>query len=254
MLNLFTTARRLFRSLSLSILACGLLSLLLPLTTLTALAAPVSSQKCAATDTACIIAAGDQLIAARLAALAKLSSSVTNEQNLKHINADQANALQADVNTNETNLKTLKTKLDAETSAAAALLDVRNIFVEFRIYAVVLPRDYRQLHVDIEHTVHDTLKDLEPRLQQAINSAPGGEQVQLNALFSDYQHQVNAAESQIDTATATLPTLTPASYNLNQSTYKANLSTVTTAEQAAHTDLHKAASDLHQMAKILHGK
>ena len=246
MMNLFATTRRFFRSLPLSallgIVACVLM---LPATTLTALAAPVAAPRCATTDTACVIAAGNLLIAGRLTALAKLGDSVSSEHNLKHITDDEANALLADVSTNETNLNTLKSKLDTETSAVAARLDVRNIFFEFRIYAVVLPRDYRQLHVDIERTVHDKLKDLEPQLQQAINNASSSEQAQLNALFSDYKQQVAAAEPQIDTATATLPTLTPASYNLNSSTYKANLKTVSDAEQAAHSDLQKAASDLH---------
>jgi hypothetical protein len=216
-----------------------------------ALASSTSSQKCAAGDVACVIAAGDQDIAVRQTALTTLSGKITTQLNKKTITSDQANTLQADVTTNENGLAALKTRLDAETDVKAARQDVQNIFLEFRIFAVVLPRDYHQLHLDIETNIMIKLKNLEPTLQQAINGAPGANQAQLNTLFSDYKAQVAAAETQIDTAQVDIPALTPANFNTNRATYETTLSNLSAAEKAANQGLHLASKDLDQITKLL---
>jgi len=217
----------------------------------TALAASAPSQKCAAGDVACVIAVGDQDIAARQTALTTLSGKITTQLNKNTITSDQANALQSDVTTNQNGLASLKTTLDAETTMQAARQDVHNIFFEFRIFAVVLPRDYHQLHLDVEINIKTKLKNLEPVLQQAISMAPSANQAQLNSLFSDFEAQVADSETQIDTVQTDLPSLTPANFNTNRTTYASTLTTLKAAEKAANQDLHQAGKDLNQITKLL---
>jgi len=232
------------------ICALGVLALGILIPT-AALAASASPQKCASGDMTCVIAVGDQDIAVRQTALTTLSGKITTQLNKKTITSDQANTLQSDVTTNENGLAALKTRLDAETDVKAARQDINNIFLEFRIFAVVLPRDYHQLHLDIETNIMVKLKNLEPSLQQAINSAPGKNQAQLNTLFNDYKAQVAAAETQIDTAQTDIPALTPANFNTKRTTYQTTLSNLSAAEKAANQDLHQAAKDLDQITKLL---
>src|SRR6516164_9494061 len=114
----------------------GLLTLvLLPTTALAA------TSNCAAKDVKCVITFGDQQIAARITALNKLSGVVTDDHNKKLIDDDHATSIQSDITTNINGLNALKTTLDAETSATNARQDVEKIYTQFRIYAVVLPRD-----------------------------------------------------------------------------------------------------------------
>ncbi len=232
----------------LSILAFGIL---VPSTTF---AATSSMHPCTPTDTQCFITAGDQFITLRQTALTTLSSKITARQNEHLITSDQANVLQSDVSTNQSGLAALKSKLDAETNPQAARQDVVNIFFQFRIFAVVLPRDYRRLYLDIAVNIDFKLRGLGPRVQQAINNAPAGEQAQLNTLFNDYKTQLSTAESQFDAAQADFPALTPANFNYNRSTYLSTLSKLDTAEHTIHTALKQAGSDLHQIAQILKGK
>ncbi|HXZ04214.1 MAG TPA: hypothetical protein VEH81_05230 [Ktedonobacteraceae bacterium] len=217
----------------------------------TAFAAVNTNNKCATTDTQCIIAAGDQLIASRQTALTTLSGKVTARENQNQITSDQANVLQSDISTNQSGLAALKSRLDAETDPKAARLDVANIFFQFRIFAVVLPRDYRRLYFDVEVNVDSKLRNLAPSVQQAINKAPAGEQAQLNTLFNDYKNQLSTAESQFDVAQAAFPALTPANFNYNRSTYQATLRNLDTAERTIHNALKQAGSDLHQIAQII---
>jgi hypothetical protein len=232
----------------LSLLALGIL------VPTTAFAAANSINKCALTDTQCIINAGDQLIASRQTALTTLSGKVAARENQNMITSDQTNVLQSDISTNRSGLATLKSKLDAETNAKAARQDVANIFFQFRIFAVVLPRDYRRLYFDIEVNIDGKLRNLGPDIQQAINKAPAGEQAQLNTLFNNYKNQLSTAESQFDLAQAAFPALTPANFNYNRSTYQTTLGNLDTAEHIIHNALKQASSDLHQIAQILKGK
>jgi len=235
-------------------LAIGLFSLLALSIPATAFAASPPTTKCSASDTQCWITLGDQLIAARQTALTGLDNKVTERLNDKLITSDQANVLQSDISTNASGLTALQTKLNAEKNAAAARLDVANIFLQFRIYAVVLPRDYRRLYLDIAVNVDAKLRGLSEELKEAIQGAPASEQGQLNTLYNDYLAQLSAAETQFDTAQSDFPALTPSNFNYNRSAYEASLNSLKTAEQTIHNALKQAGQDAHQIAQILKGK
>jgi hypothetical protein len=224
------------------------LGALLPVTAFAATSTPA---KCGATDVKCIITAGDTLITDRQNSLNTLSSKISADLSAKRLTADQASALQSDVNTNKTGLTNLKSKLDTETHAKDARQDVASIFLQFRIYAVALPRDYRHIQMDIEINAKNTMQDVAPTIKTAIAKAPADKQAHLNALFSDYQKQVAAAESQLDIATKDFPAMTPENFNQNRSTYEATRTALDNALKDARGDLHQAAKDLKEMARIL---
>jgi len=228
------------------------LGLLIPSTAFAASATPAG--KCSANDTSCWINLGNSLIGKRQADLTKLTNRVNDRLNDHLITSDQASVLQSDIATNQNGLSALQTKLDAETSAQAAKQDVVNIFLQFRIYAVVLPRDYRRLYYDIAVNVDAKMRGVSQSVEEAIEKAPANEQQQLNALYNDYKSQLSTAEGQFDQAAADFPALTPANFNYNRSSYDSTLSNLNSALKTIHTSLHQAGSDLHQIAQILKDK
>jgi len=221
---------------------------LIPATTFAATTAP--STKCSTGDGKCVIAAGDKLIADRLTALGTLNAKVSSDVSSLKITSAQAGPLQSDVSTNESGLNALKTKLDAETTAAAARKDVAAIYAQFRIYAVVLPRDYRTIEYDVELNTQVKLQAAIPAIQVAIKAAPASKQAQLNTLFSDYQKQVSDAAAQLGPLPNDFLAMTPTAFNQARTSYEATRKAVDTAEKAVRTDLHQAAKDLNQMATI----
>ncbi|HEV2583599.1 MAG TPA: hypothetical protein VGT44_22250, partial [Ktedonobacteraceae bacterium] len=207
-MKLFVMFRKLtWRAAGVAVLALFALGALLPSTAFAATAS--STPPCASTDTQCFIKLGDQFIAARQTALTTLSGKVSGRLNQQLISSDQAAVLQADISTNQQGLSALETKLNGETNALAAKQDVVNVFFQFRIYAVVLPRDYRRLYLDVAITVDAKLRGFGPKVQEAIQNAPASEQAQLKTLFSDYQNQLSTAEGQFDSAAADIVTLMP---------------------------------------------
>ena len=220
---------------------------------LTALAAPKADAKCDPKDIKCVIAFGDQRIQDRLDALTKLNGKVTDALSAKHITSDQANTLTSDIATNTTGLQNLKAKLDGESDIAAARGDVKNIYLQFRIYAVVLPRDYHELWLDRLADADHRLAGVKDKIADAIAKAPAGEQAQLNSLFDDYKTQLAAAEAQMDAAQGELPRFTPENFNTNRQSFETARTNLKNDLKTAHKDLNQAAGDLHQIAQILKG-
>lgn len=247
----------LFRSASRHLLALGMaasialggISTLGVSTTLAASSPTVAT--CTATDVTCVITFGNLRIDERIAALTKLNDRANFQVAAGHITTAQASAIQADVTSNQNGLATLKSKLDAETTASAARQDVRTIYTQFRIFAVVLPRDYHEMLLDIMANVQAKMAGIEPKLQQAISSAPANEQQELNTLYSDFTAKVSAADSQITNANSLVSYFTPGNFNNNLSTYRTNWLSFRSDILAGRSDLRQAATDLHQMAQIL---
>lgn len=230
------------------------LGLALPLS---ASAAPASSSQRSASscngNLSCFISWGDARIAERITALNTFAGKITDRQSDHTITSDQASALQSDVTTNINNLTALKAKIDADTDAKQALLDDQSIFVTYRIFAAVLPHDYRLLWFDIMQNLDSQMKNIVPTLQDAVNGAPSNIQSQLTSLFSDYQNQLAAAEAQFDSINSNLPQITPANYNSGHgsgSSFETSLANVRSAENAAENDLRAAATDLHKMVQL----
>ena len=229
----------------LAVLAGSALAVVVP--TATALAAPDGC----ANDLKCVIAFGDARIAERLSALTILGNKVTNQLNAGHITTTQADYLQGDATTNKNGLTSLKTTLDGETDVTAARNDVKNIYLQFRIYGVVLPRDYRVLWTDLLTTADQKLRALQPKIESAIAGAPASEQAQLNTLYSDYKAQLQEAESQIDAAQGQVGTLTVSNFNNDHTVFQTALNDMKTDIQTANRDIHQAANDLNQIVHIL---
>lgn len=213
-------------------------------------AASVYSAACG-NNLSCVINFGNQQIQARLNALNTLNGRINYWQGKGALTDTQVSTLQADVSNNENGLSALQKQLDAETNIQNARQDVRNLYYQFRIYAVVLPRDYRTIHTDIAGNIAMKLQAMESDLQNDINAAPAGEQQQLMSYYNNFVQEVSDAASDVQTAQNELPMLTPTSFNNNAASYKTTLASVTSADQNAHKELHQAGYDLNQIEKVL---
>lgn len=230
----------------------GVLSLSMALPTQAfAATTTANAQRCGAKDVKCVIAFGDQRISERLTDLTALGTRVQTLQSKKHIGEDEAEAIKNDVNTNKDGLNELKSKLDGETDAQAARQDVKNIYEQFRIYAVVLPRDGHRLHLDVERTLHDKLADLKTKIETRIDKAPADKKDQANSLYSDYKAQLDAVVPLFEASKDIFPSMTPANFNTNRSTYEGQLNTLKSDEKTIQSDLQKATNDLKQINQLL---
>jgi hypothetical protein len=214
-----------------------------------ALAAPQDTR--CGTDISCVKKFGDDAIAKRQTSLDAATTKINGFVSKGALTSAQAGPLLDQITTNKNGLASLKTKLDGETDISAARTDVKNIYLQFRIYAVFLPRTRHVVALDIMTNVDGKLTAAEPKIEDAISKAPASEQGQLNTLYSDFKAQLKEAEAQIDAAQGQLPVLTPSTYNTDRATYDKAFAALHADTRAAHDALLKARNDLHQIATIL---
>jgi hypothetical protein len=215
-----------------------------------AVLAPATATPC---DLACVKSFGDQRIADRLTSLNTASGKISDLITKLKLTGDAAAPFQAlitQINTNISGLQSLQTKLDAETTVPAARDDVKNIYLQFRIYAVFLPRTRHVVWLDVMTLADQKLRTLQPKIETAIDQDTAHKD-QLNSLYADFKTQLQQAEAQIDGAQGELPVLTPSTFNEKNGDYKTAWSTFTTDTKNAHAALKQARSDLHQIVTIL---
>jgi hypothetical protein len=207
-------------------------------------ASPTSSARCTTVD--CVQQFGDARIAERLAALDRLANAA---QNRKGLTDQQRQTILSDVQTNEGALKALKSTLDSETDLKAALADVRAIYVQFRIFAVVIPRDAGEILLFHEQNVIARLLAGNDKITDAIqqDKDAGKDVTHLLALQADYNAKLADATARTNDAQSLIPSLVPANYPGTDATLKTYRSDL----KATHDDIVDAAKDLHQIVQTL---
>ena len=243
-----------FGSVSRRVALIGALALLVMSALLPTTAFAASNEKqpvCAANNVKCVITYGDTIIVKRQKALNTLNDKVTTALSNHEITSAQASVLQTDIAAAQSNLTNYKKKMDAEKSETSARQDITNLWTKLRIYAVVLPRDYRTLEFDYEVNAETLMQNISPVIQAGLTLVSTNQQSQLNPLYSDYSKQIANAQPQIQIAQGALPAFTVANYNQHYRSFQTSKSTLDKALQQASDALFKASDDLKQMARIL---
>lgn len=210
----------------------------------TAMAA--TSQGTCGNNLQCVQAVGNADIDKRIVSLNTL---IEKAQDNKHLLAGQITPIVNDANANIHGLRTLRSTLDGETVIANARQDVKNIFVQYRIYAVVLPRDYHEIYADHMTNIHDTFVANEGLIETIIqNKANKGINVtQAQQQYQDLVAKVNDAGTQLNSTQTLFSQLVPANYpGTNQTlvTIRANLKQARTDLQGAYQDLKSIRQEL----------
>ncbi len=189
-------------------------SLLLALTLSTSIAsaetAASSSPKAKKLDAAVarLIDRGDKAIANRIDALTELNTRI---QDMKLVSADNKASLASQIQTQITNLNTLKSKIDADTDLATLKTDVKSITGSFRIFALVIPQGRIIASADRLNTVAGDLSVVANKLQTRLTEAQnaGKDITSLNTIFTELTAKISDAKTQATAAVSHVVNLTP---------------------------------------------
>src|SRR5580700_11354242 len=102
------------------------------------------------------------------------------------VSATEKTAIANEVQTEISNLTTLKATIDAETSITSLRTDIQSITKDYRIFMLVIPQGRIEVAADKIQTVTSTYAALSTKLQARIAQAPSGtDTAQVNAWLSD---------------------------------------------------------------------
>lgn len=194
---------------------------------------------CNATALADIIKNGTAMIAKRQSDLSSLKTKVSD---FKNVTAADKQTVLSQIATASSGLAALQKTLNADTTVSGARADCNNIYTNFRVYLLIVPKVQVVRVADNQIVREDALSSLaanklSPLVAKSKLSA--GDKVTANGLLSEAEQKLRDARALSAAAIATVMPLQPSDYNSNHQlmlTYFTNLKT-------AHTDLTTAHAD-----------
>jgi hypothetical protein len=188
-----------------------------------------------------IISKGNQEISRRLIVLGKLPAIVNSAKELptNTTYAQNKASLLSEISTQVSNLTTLKTTLDGETTVSAAATDVGNMYTEYRVYALVVPQVAIFKHADDEQATAAKLTAMETGLQSRITADTGSNQATLQSDLNDLKAKVVLAQGIAGPLEDKVVAFVPGDYDADHTI----LSGDATSLKTAHADNVVAATD-----------
>lgn len=192
-----------------------------------------------------IQAAASTATSARIASLKTAIEKVNGNKSLT--SSDRATVL-ATFNADITAMGSLEAKIAADTTAATALSDYRQIFTGYRVYAVAIPQAYEAAAGDrLTGTAIPKLQAAHDKLAANLAAHPTKWTDAMKAQLKDLQDKINDASSHANGLAARALAVTPAAYNADNTVIKDIRADVKTAVGDAKT----AAADGHALVTAL---
>ncbi len=190
------------------------------------------------------IARADTEITRRITNLHQASIRISATKN---ISAEQKTSIAASISTEIANLTALKTKIDADTDAAALKTDVQSITDNYRVYALVLPQNHIVAATDRITTIVAQMQQLGTKLNTRITEAQaaGKNVTAAQATYTDMLAKVADASTQSQAALTETQGLKPDNGDAAVKTSNdAAIKDAVTKIKAATADLKAARTDL----------
>ncbi|PJC68821.1 hypothetical protein CO015_02600 [candidate division WWE3 bacterium CG_4_8_14_3_um_filter_42_11] len=184
---------------------------------------------------------GVKAIELRVKGMEKLQTTI----NASSIEEGIKSILTTDLQNNISSIKALKSKIESETDLATLKNDVHAIFVDYRIFMVVLPRDHGRLAAARLNGLVNKASSLEAKLDKLVSKLKekNVDTTQIEELVADFKSQIQVAQGKIAEADAKLILMGPE----DTETAKIYLNEAKNLLSEAKVSLQKAQEDLKQI-------
>lgn len=178
-----------------------------------------------------------------------LNMLITKISAMQKLSTPQKASFTTKVQTEITNLTTLKTKIAASTDTATLKADVQSIVTSFRIYALFVPQIHLLVAADRMSTAVDSFAALSTKLQAKITQAKtaGNDVTALETAYAAMQAKIINAKTQAQNVNTLVVALTPEGYPGNKTTLEQARALLKTGGQ----DLRVARKDAETIIKGL---
>ena len=192
----------------------------------------------------------DQEITRRANVLTDLNTKV---QAMVKVSANEKSAISTEVQTEISNLASLKAKIDVDTDLATLKTDIQSITKDYRIFMLIIPQGRIEVVSDKIQTITANYTTFSAKLQARISKAPSGtDTTQVNAWLSDMNAKIADANSQASAAVSLVANLQPDQGNASiQASNTAALKSADTDIKAAMADLKPARQDAGSIVKAI---
>lgn len=158
----------------------------------------------------------------------------------RYIAAADKTALHTVITGDISGLTALRSKVTAETTAAAVHADETTMVDTYRVYLLVVPKVHLTIALDTEAAAAARLQKVHDNLAARLAKKPGGANAGENAELADLQTQIQAAQHAVDGQVVALLALQPGP---GGAAITAQVKTIQGRAREARQDLRKAQAD-----------
>lgn len=181
--------------------------------------------------------------------ITSLNAAASKISSATKLTSSDKSYLQTEVSGEISGLTSLETTLNAETTVTAARTDVQNIFSEYRVYALILPKLRLVVAADGEQATAAKLSSFSPQLQTRITAdqTAGKDVTTLQDKLNDMDSQTANAQSLANAIETKVLTLQPSDYDSDSTILSGDVTQLKTAHsdnQAAYSDAENVVSGL----------
>ncbi|HET9173953.1 MAG TPA: hypothetical protein VFN56_01585 [Candidatus Saccharimonadales bacterium] len=181
--------------------------------------------------------------------ITSLNAAAAKLNSLTKITTSDKAYLSNEINTEISGLTSLQSKLAADTTLSDARTDVKSIYTDYRVYALLLPKTWIVKAADGQQVAEGNLTALASKLQSRLDSAKesGKEVTQLQNELNDMETQTRNAQAISQPMEQKVLTLQPSDFNSDHSILSGDVAQLKTAHadnQAAFQDAKNIISEL----------
>jgi len=178
-----------------------------------------------------------------------LNTGINRLEKAKRISDEDGDDLVADLQTNIEGLNSLKDKINAETDFDVLKSYVKSIFVDYRIFMVVVPRNRGLFAAARLNHVIGKLENVSSKLESLINTyrEEGKDTAEAEEYLNTLETDLANAKSDVDQAKSTFSSMTPEKDEEAGSTVKSGIESL----KEARTDLKDAAKQAKKIVSWL---
>ncbi|MEN9406940.1 MAG: hypothetical protein RLZZ455_156 [Candidatus Parcubacteria bacterium] len=172
--------------------------------------------------------------------LKSLSGIMTKISSLKKLSDTQKATLSTQVQTEITNLTSLRSKIEADTDLETLKTDAKSIVSSYRIYALFIPKIHILTGAEATLTAIEKMSSAHAELNSRADAAAtaGADTTEIETLLTTMQALITSATTNTNAAISTVTPLTPDGYPANK-----------TSLEAARESLKKARENLMEAYK-----
>jgi hypothetical protein len=158
-----------------------------------------------------------------------------------HLSSGDKSTILGTLNNDLASMKSLQTKIAADTTKAEASADYKTIFTTYRVYAVALPQSrYAAATAGLDSVAIPRLTDVHARLTALLAGKDAAKSTAtLQADLTDMNSQIASAKTSLSGLSTAVLAVTPAQYTANHAiltSLKQKLTSARTALKQARTD------------------
>jgi len=152
-----------------------------------------------------------------------LNQIMTKVTELKKLSDEQKATITTQIQTEITNLTTLRAKIEAETDLEILKTDAKSIISSYRVYALFIPKIHILTGAEATLTAIEKMTSAYTELNQRADDAAigGSDTTQVELLLATMQTMITSATTDTNTAITTVAPLTPDGYPGNKTSLTA---------------------------------